>query len=163
MEGSEKMAQINFPSEYAKNHGSKNWTKAELKEKAETEVVLDNESIEPSTFLPKEHHERFQWFVSEFADMGILNNVDGDALSRYIMADFNYWKVNDQLESMDVAEEGYSRLSNVQNRYFNQAIALSKELGLTMAARGKLKRETNDDTKKEQSPEEKLFGNALGL
>lgn len=157
------MAQISFPSQFAKEHGSKNWTKAELKEKEESEVILDDEQIEPSSFLPEEHHERFHWFVNEFAEMGILNNVDGDALSRYIMADFNYWKVNDELEQMNVAEEGYSRLSNVQNRFFNQAISLSKELGLTMAARGKLKREKEDENKKEQSPEEKLFGNALGL
>ena len=157
------MAQPKYPTAYLKKHSTAVYSKADMKKREESEVVLNDDRIEPSSFLPEEHHERFRWFVDEFAEMGILNNVDGDALSRYIMADFNYWKVNDELEQMNVAEEGYSRLSNVQNRFFNQAIALSKELGLTMAARGKLKREKEDETEKEQSPEEKLFGNALGL
>ena len=157
------MAQPKYPTAYLKKHSTAVYSKADMKKREESEVILNDDRIEPSSFLPEEHHERFHWFVNEFAEMGILNNVDGDALSRYIMADFNYWKVNDELEQMNVAEEGYSRLSNVQNRFFNQAIALSKELGLTMAARGKLKREKEDENKKEQTPEEKLFGNALGL
>lgn len=156
------MAQINFPSKFAEEHGGKNWTKAELKEKRETEVVLNNNNIQPSSFLPDYLHDRFYWFVNEFKDMGILNNVDGDALSRYVMADYNYWKINDELEKMEVTEDGYSRLNNVQNRLHTQALQLSKELGLTMAARGKLKREQEED-KEEQSDEEKLFGKALGL
>lgn len=156
------MAQINFPSKFAEEHGGKNWTKAELKEKRETEVVVDDSHIEPSSFLPEELHEKFYWFVSEFKEFGILGNVDSDALSRYIMANNNYWKVNEALEDLDVTDEKYNSLTLIQNRYFNQAHNLAKELGLTMVSRTKLKREKAEENK-EQTEEEKLFGKSLGL
>ena len=156
------MAQINFPSKFAKEHGGKNWTKAELREKQETEVIVDGSDIEPSSFLPKELHKKFYWLVSEFEGFGILGNVDSDALSRYIMADHNYWKVNETLENLEVTDERYNSLTLIQNRYFNQAQNLAKELGLTMVSRTKLKRDQKED-EEEQSEEEKLFGKSLGL
>ena len=157
------MARVNLPSKFAEDHGKKNYTKAELKEKAESEVIVDDSKIEPSSFLPEKLHDKFYWFVEEFGDVGILGNVDSDALSRYVMADHNYWKTNKALEKMAVTNEAYGGLTLIQNRYFNQSMALAKELGLTMVSRSKLKRDDKEDAEKELTDEEKLFGSSLGL
>ena len=87
------MARGNIPSHLVPLVGKKNWTKAELEEKKRREVILDGESIRPSEHLPTNLHDRFYWFVNEFEGLGILANVDSDAISRYIMADEKYWEI----------------------------------------------------------------------
>ena len=156
------MARINLPSHLAEAHGRKNYTKAELEEKRRTEVVMDGSNIKPSPFLPEELHEKFHWFVEQFEEYGIFADVDSDSLSKYVMADYHYWQLNEKLASIDVTDEEYHRTVNTQQKFFNQSVNLAKELGLTMVSRSKLSRE-EVETEKEQSPEEKLFGNALGL
>lgn len=155
------MPRFNMPSHLAEEIGKKNWTKAELEEKRRTEVVMIGDNIQPSGFLPEHLHKQFKWFVDEFEEYGILANVDSDALSRYVMADYQYWETTEILNEMKPDEEGYSRISNVQNRYFNQTQALAKELGLTMVSRGKLKRDTDEDDERELTKEEKLFSGLL--
>lgn len=155
------MARISMPADFAEKYGNKNWTKAELAKKREEEINMSGEEIVPSDFLPTDLHDRFYWFVHEFEEYGILANVDSDSLSRYIMADAQYWEATELLNEMSPDEDGYSRLSNVQNRYFNQTQSLSKELGLTMVSRTKLKREENEDEERELTKEEQMFGGML--
>lgn len=156
------MPRFNMPSHLAEKVGNKNWTKEEMAEKRRTEVVMIGDNIQPSSFLPEHLHDQFQWFVDEFEDYGILANIDSDALSRYVMADYQYWEATEILNKMKPDEEGYSRISNVQNRYFNQTQALAKELGLTMVSRGKLKKEDDEGEQREMTREEQLFSGALG-
>ena len=155
------MARGNIPSHLVPLVGKKNWTKSELEEKKRREVILDGESIRPSEHLPTNLHDRFYWFVNEFEGLGILANVDSDAISRYIMADEKYWEVTEYVEGMDVDDPDFNKITNIQKRYFDQSTTLAKELGLTFKSRMGLKKPDDQDDKP-QSDEEKLFGKALG-
>lgn len=156
------MGQINLPADIAEKYGSKHYTKKELQAKRFREVKADGSNIQPSAFLPKKLYDRFYWFVDEFKEFNILANVDSDALCRYLIADNEYWKVTKTLEKMSPTDEKYSSLTTIQNRFFNQSLALSKELGLTMVSRTKLRKGETKEEDKEQTEEEILFGKALG-
>lgn len=155
------MARPNLPSEIAKEYGRKNYTKAELAEKERTEVILPGDDIKPSPHLPSELHEKFYWLINEFADFGILSNVDSDAISRYIMADNSYWKMTELVNDMDFGDPDYNKMTNIQNRYYGQAKELSKELGLTMVSRMKLRKDETKIEPDEETDEDILFGGKL--
>lgn len=152
------MAQHNLPSHIAREFGKKNYTKAELREKEETEVVISGDNIVPSPFLPSELHPKFEAIVEEFEDFNIMADIDADAISRYIMADYNYWMVNEQMLEMEYTHPQFNKLSNIQNRYLAQANKLSDMLGLTMVSRMKLRKTPSTDETDKPSEEEILFG-----
>lgn len=154
------MARTKMPSKLAKEGSAKHFTKAELAEREAEEVAMSCEDIKPSEFLPDLLHKRFFWIVEQFKEYGILSNVDGDALSMYLIAVDGYRKATIELRKMGVANKKYLPVLKVQKEYFSQATILAKELGLTMVSRSKLKRKEED--KKEPLTEEQiLFGGDL--
>lgn len=155
------MARNNLPSHLAKEFGRKNYTKAELAEKERTEVILSGEDIKPSPHLPSHLHEKFYWLVGEFEDVGILSNVDSDAISRYIMADDSYWKMTEVVNDMDFGDPDYNKMTNIQNRYYGQSKELAKELGLTMVSRMKLRKDESKTEPEPKTDEDFLFGDKL--
>ena len=66
-----------------------------------------------------------------------------------------------ELADPDVYEE-YRKFSTLQERFFKQARALGSDLGLTITGRAKLVVPNGKEEPKELTPEEKLFGKALG-
>lgn len=142
---------------------NKHYTKAEIKERKAREVSVKSDNIKPSSFLPKSLHKRFNHFVKEMEEWGILSNLDSDALSRYILADHKYWEVQKVMEDIDFEDTAYQRLSTLENKYFDQTLKLAAQLGLTMTGRMKLDKRKGKQEEVEQSEEEALFGNALKI
>lgn len=141
----------------------KHYSKAELEQKKHEDVSPKSDDLKPSPHLPKRLHKKFNYIVEQFKEFNILSNVDSDALSRYLIANDNYWQINDQMEDMDYTDEDYAKLQLIQKRYFDQALSLSKELGLTMVSRSRLVNQSSKEDKKEQTDDEKLFGRELGI
>ena len=157
------MARANLPSKIAKEYGKKNWTKAELKEKEETEVITPEDEVLPSELLPKRLHERFFWYVQQFEGLGILTNVDSEALSRYLIYIDGFWNMQRELATMDVGDPDYNSTFLNMNRFSDKALALEKELGLTMVSRMKIKKPADAGKEKPKTTEDVLFGEALKI
>lgn len=139
----------------------KNYTKEEMRERAEKEVDINDDNIQPSQFLPEELHERFYFLVDEMKEWGILSNLDGDSLSRYILADHKYWDIQKALEDLDYDDPSFTKLTNLEAKYFNQTSTLADKLGLNMVSRMKLEKKKDETPQEEKSDEEVLFGDAL--
>ena len=157
------MPRDNLPSKIAKEFGRKNYTKAELLEKEKTEVIAPEDDVQPSRSLPKRLHKRFFWYVEQFKGMGILTNVDTEALSRYLIYVDHFWKIQKLLDEANPDEEGYTTLVNNLNKYSDRALNLEKELGLTMVSRMKIKKSDESKEDKPKTTEELLFGEALKI
>ena len=96
-----------------------------------------------------------------------MTNLDTEALARYLVAQDHYERVSEQMEGMqDIKNpdvfENYYKYSLLQERFFKQARALASDLGLTITGRAKLVVPAPKEKEKEPTPEEKLFGKALG-
>lgn len=151
----------NMPSHLIEQgYGNKNWTKAEIEHKKKTEVILDGDEIKPPKGLAKKFHKKFKWLVSEFDGLGILANVDADAIARYIVADDKYWELTAYIEKLDKADPEFNKMTNIQKRYFDQTMQLAKELGLTFKSRMGLKKPEAEETEP-KTVEDKLFGELI--
>lgn len=157
------MAQNNLPSRIAKEYGKKNYTKAELAEKERTEVITPEDEVKPSEFLPDHLHEKFYWYVEQFEGLGILTNVDSEALSRYLTYTDGFWKLQQESMTLSVGDPDYNAVITNMNKYSDRALGLEKELGLTMVSRMKIRKPENVEDNKPKSTEELLFGDALKI
>ncbi|WP_273478281.1 P27 family phage terminase small subunit [Ignavigranum ruoffiae] len=156
------MARDNLPSHLAKEFGKKHYTKAELAEKERTEVITPEDEVRPSEFLPANLHEKFYWFVEQFEGLGILTNVDSEALSRYLVYTDYFWNLQEELSTMDTGDPDYVKTLNSMNKFSDRALGLEKELGLTMVSRMKIRKpDKEDDEDKPKTTSELLFGEAL--
>ena len=147
--------------------GNKHLSKAEIEYRMKTEVKADTDNVNPPETLPQRLHEKFYYYSEQLVDIGIMTNLDTEALGRYLVAQDNYERVSLQMEILteladsDVYEE-CRKFSALQERFFKQARALGSDLGLTITGRAKLVVPKGKEEPKELTPEEKLFGKALG-
>lgn len=157
------MARTNLPSHLALKYGKKNWTKAEIKEKQMTEVIMSGDNIQPSKHLTKKQKEQFNWYVEQFKEDGILANVDSNALSRYVMLNDEYWKLTKTLKKLDMLDAQYEKVYKLRTSCSTQLITLEKELGLTLVSRSKIRKDKNKkEEAKEKTTAERLFLDKLG-
>lgn len=147
--------------------GNKHFSKQEIEHRKKTEVKANADNVNPPETLPQRLHEKFYYYADQLVDLGIMTNLDTEALGRYLIAQDNYEVVSLQMENLhDLANPdvfaSYKNLSTLQDRFFKQARALGSDLGLTITGRAKLVIPTGNEKEQELSPEEKLFGKALG-
>lgn len=146
-----------LPSNIAKEYGRKNYTKEELRQREAEEVVMAYDNIAPSPSLPEHLHERFWWYVSEFKEHGIVASVDGDAFSRYVMTEWQYWQVTEKLEKISPGSKKYLPLLQVQDKLFKNLRSIGNDLGLTMVSRMKITKPKKQEDDKPQTNAQKLF------
>lgn len=152
------------PIELLEFKGRKNLTKAEIAERKKTEVSAPSDKVVPPDYLPKKLKPIFEEIANELIEIGIMTNLDNDALARYIVSEVNYQKVSKKMLSTNLGEKSidqFDKLSKMQERLFKQARAAATDLGLTISSRCKLvvpKKEEKPAT----TPEEQLFGGKIG-
>lgn len=147
--------------------GNKHLTKREIEHRKNTEVKANADNVNPPETLPERLHEKFYYYAEQLVDLNIMTNLDVEALGRYLVAQDNYERVSLQMEDLiDLSDPDvfaqYKNLSVLQDRFFKQSRALGSDLGLTITGRAKLVIPKDKDKEKELTPEEKLFGKALG-
>ena len=151
------------PIELLEYKGKKNLTKAEIEERKKTEVKAPSDKVIPPNYLPKNLKKEFSELASELIEIGIMTNLDNDALARYLVSEVNYQKVSKKMLATSLGPKSiddFDKLSKLQERLFKQARAAAIDLGLTISSRCKLvvpKKEEPPAT----TPEEKLFGGSL--
>lgn len=147
-----------------KAEGKSHRTKAELEEREKQELEVISDKIEPPSFLSKGQKERFGWYVDELSRLNIIGNVDAELLARYVVSQDQYETVAKKLSRLDPIGQmdEYNKLINIQNKLFTQCRQAGNDLGLSITSRGRLVIPEAEGEKKELTPEEKLFGGALG-
>lgn len=146
--------------------GKKNLTKAEIEQRRKEEISAKNDEVRPPDSLPERLIDDFNFYSQQLLDIGIMTNLDCEALGRYLIAQDNYIKLNNKMDLLDLSDEEdfamFERLTTVQNKFMIQARQGATDLGLSIAGRAKLVVPTKKEEVREISPEEKLFGKALG-
>lgn len=163
--------------------GKKNLTKQEIEERKSQEIKAPNNRIKTPTYLPKDLRRKFKKISDELVEIGIMSNLDVDALARYLLSEKMYWQVTEKLldtsptkieiffksdqdgnkvESIEeiVSNDVYTDLLVNQDKLFKQCRQAASDLGLTITSRCKLV----VPKKEEEQPKttaEKKFGSRL--
>lgn len=118
--------------------GRKNLTKKEIKERKEREIKVGSENVNPPPYLPEELKIEFHRIADILKDIGIISDLDVDALARYLISEYQYEKVTLRMLKMKNITEKYFDFANLQDKFFKQARAAASDLGLTISSRCKL-------------------------
>lgn len=161
------MARPRQPIDLIAAKGKKHLTKAEYEERKKTEIQAPNDNVVPPTYLTKKEKEKFNEIAQQLIEIGIMTNLDCDALARYVRADSEYVKITKQISKIKFAPDRKSQLSEaeqlaeqfseygylqkLQVKAAKQCNECAKELGLTISSRCKLVMPKTD----EKPPENK--------
>ena len=137
--------------------GKKNLTKKEIEERKATEVKAPSDKVKPPAYLPSELKREFKKISNELLQIGIMSNLDVDALARFLIAKNMYVKLSNQLINLDPLSEKFETLISHQDKFFKQSRQSAMDLGLTISSRCKLVIPKSED-KPPQNDAEKRFG-----
>ncbi|RFB28253.1 phage terminase small subunit P27 family [Brevibacillus sp. VP] len=150
--------------------GKKNLTKQEIEERKQQEVRAPNNKVKAPAYLEKELKKEFNKISSVLLEIGIMSNLDVDALARFLISRKMYLQVTEEIlarspvktfmepvkddegkiigvNEIDVISESYSELLQMQDRLFKQCRQASSDLGLTISSRCKLVIPKKEDKK----------------
>ncbi len=137
--------------------GKKNLTKKEIEERKASEIKAPDDKVEPPSYLPSDLKEEFQRIAEELINIGIMSNLDNEALARFVTSEHNYQKVTKSLLKMGVTNPEYYNTVLLQEKLFKMTRQAAQDLGLTISSRCKLV-----VPKKVQVKEEKKFDRMFG-
>lgn len=121
--------------------GSRHYSKAKLAEREAQEVKAPPvTSLDPPSYLPASLAEKFRKLAPVLICMGVLSEIDGDCLARYLIAESNYLRVTSRLTSaLNTGNlQDADKWSAMQDRFFKQCRAAGSDLGLTVTGRCRL-------------------------
>lgn len=131
--------------------GKKHLTKKEIEERKNSEVVAPANNVEPPNYLPAALKKEFTRIANELIAIGIMSNLDNEALARFLVSEYNYQKVTKKLLKLGVDNPNYMDILFMQEKVFKMARSAASDLGLTISSRCKLV-----VPKKEEKPKNKF-------
>ncbi|MED4526545.1 phage terminase small subunit P27 family [Bacillus velezensis] len=166
------MARQRQPVDLLLVKGKKNLTKQEIEERRAQEVKAPNDKVKAPSYLPKDLKREFKKIADELKNIGIMTNLDVDALARFLFAQKQYLEMTEVLletpitalvedddgNKFEVANKTYSDLLINQDKLFKQCRQASSDLGLTISSRCKLVIPKKDDGKPKSKEEERFGG-----
>ncbi len=167
------MARPRQPVDLLLVKGKKNLTKKEIAERREQEIKAPDDKVKAPSYLPKDLKREFKKIADELKNIGIMTNLDVDALARFLFARKQYLQITEIIlrtpvitdvededgNLIEVASQKYSDLLINQDKLFKQCRQASSDLGLTISSRCKLVIPKKDD--KPKSKEEERFGGRM--
>lgn len=164
------MARPREPIELIIAKGGKHLGKAEIAERRASEVQACPDGIEAPAYLTAPQKKHFTKLAGQLEKIRIMGETDVDTLARYVVAEIQYEDaVKEQrklakdrpkqddpayetpadyykaMEAWYVAQEVADRR---QERYYKQASALARDLGLTISSRCKLQVPVKEEPEK---------------
>ena len=148
------MARPREPINLIEAKGRSHLTKAEIDERRAAEVQPCTDEIEAPGFLTAAQKKHFLKLAGQLEKIRIMGETDVDTLARYVTAQSMYEKATKELRALSKDKpkrdepDYYTQLdlwyaaqgsaAKLQDRYFKQASALARDLGLTISSRCKL-------------------------
>lgn len=137
--------------------GKKNLTKKEIEERRAQEIEVDSDKVEAPSYLPEELKEDFNRIANELIEIGIMTNLDCEALGRFIVSESQYQKVTEKILKMKTIGPTYIELIKTQERLFKMCRQAASDLGLTISSRAKLVMPKKVEIK-DESKFDRMFG-----
>lgn len=134
------MAGQRLPTALLEARGRKHLTKAEIKQRRESEIKPIPDNIIAPSYLTKKQKDEFYKIAGQLEDLKILGETDVDALARYIIANDFYITAVKKMRSKAIRDDHmlFGAWSNLQEKYFKQCRASANDLGLSISSRCKL-------------------------
>lgn len=163
------MARPREPIELIIAKGKKNLTKAEIEQRRSEEVAPCMDDMSPPSYLTAAEKRRFEKLAGQLAKIKIMGETDVETLARYVSAQTLYEKATKDLRkidreqpkrddypdddkgkdnyyfALDIWTRSNETMVKLQDRYFKQAMAAARELGLTISSRCKLVAPVKDE------------------
>lgn len=137
--------------------GKKNLTKKEIEERRAQELKADSDKVEAPSYLPDELQKEFNRIANELIEIGIMSNLDCEALGRFIVSESQYQKVTKKILKMKTIGPTYIELIKTQERLFKMCRQAASDLGLSISSRAKLVVPKKVEVK-EESKFDRMFG-----
>lgn len=157
------MARPRQPIDVIQMKGKKHLTQKEIQDrkKQEVKVKAKSDKIKPPEYLKKQKQKaEFKKIAKQLIELGIMSNLDVDALARYIIAKDCYVQVVQMInEKPELVID--KNVAQIKDTYFKECRQASSDLGLDISSRGKLVVPIKQEQEKEQSIEDRLFGGLL--
>lgn len=120
--------------------GKKHLTKAEIEQRKKEELNVPTDQIEPPEYLSKKQRDSFEEIARMLIELGIMTNLDCDALAGYIIARDGWIMAGKKLRSKDVKDDPFifDKWTKIEDRYRKQMRSAASDLGLTITSRGKI-------------------------
>lgn len=160
------MARPREPIELIIAKGKKNLTKAEIEQRRSEEVAPCTDDLSPPSYLTAAEKRRFEKLAGQLDKIKIMGETDVETLARYVSAQTLYEKATKDLRQLekerpkkasypddqdkyfmhlDLWTQASETAAKLQDRYFKQAMAAARELGLTISSRCKLVAPVKDE------------------
>lgn len=182
--GGKTVGRVKQPIDLLVIKGNKNLTKKEIEERKAQEVKAPADNVKPPSYLPTKLKKEFKKIASELVGIGIMTNLDNDALARFLLAQKMYLDVTGKLINIDpiievpkmveneygekvqdgtikVANPDYSEILINQDKLFKQCRAAASDLGLTISSRCKLVMPKGKVDEKPKTEAERRFGDRV--
>jgi len=131
------MAGQKQPINLVKAKGKKHLTKAEIAKREKEEVKAPSDKVRAPTYLTKPLKKEFNKISKELVKIGIMTNLDVDALARFVIAQHMYLEITKKI--FDDYELLLDKdIVSAQDRFFKQCRTSAIDLGLTISSRCKL-------------------------
>lgn len=148
-EGGEKVAGSRQPTELLLVKGKKHLTKAEIEERLNSEIKAKSDKVQAPSYLPNELKEEFNRVANELIEIGIMTNLDCEALARFIVSENQYQKVTAKILKTKNITDNYISLIQLQEKLFKMSRTAASDLGLTISSRCKLVIPKKEEDKKQ--------------
>ena len=177
------MARPREPIDLLLAKGKKHLTEDEIAARRASEVKPSTDGIEPPGHLTAAQKKHFTRLAEQLEKIHIMGETDCDTLARYVVAEMLYRDTVKEQRRLakdrpkeddpryEVPADYYKDLEmwyimqdatdKRQARYFKQASALARDLGLTISSRCKLQVPVNKEPEKPANKFSK-FGKAAG-
>ena len=134
------MGRIREPIALIEAKGRKHLTKAEIEERKAREPDAPDDDLVAPDYLSEKQVKEFDHLVYELKRIGIIGNVDSEALGRYLVLKDQFVSLTKQLNKRGLINniDEYDKVSRAHIRCFNAVRAAANDLGLSITSRGKL-------------------------
>lgn len=137
------------PTELLLVKGKKHLTKKEIEERLNAEVKANSDKVQAPSYLPDKLKEEFYRIADELIKIGIMSNLDCEALARFIVSENQYQKVTAKILKSKNITDNYITLIQLQEKLFKMSRTAASDLGLTISSRCKLVIPKKEEEKKE--------------
>ena len=154
------MAKQKLPIEVIKARGRKHLTKSEIAEREAGQIKANFDKIRAPSYLTKEQKKEFKNVSNELKKIGILSNLDCDALARFLEHQSQWIEITEQLrktqmmikevrevlnlegetifKEFEVVNPEHDKLMRKQEKQFALCRLGASDFGLTITSRCKL-------------------------
>lgn len=120
--------------------GKKHLTKDEIEARRAQEIKVDFKNVQAPDYLPENLHKEFDEIAGKLLAIGVMTELDEDALARYLLSKQTYLQYTSLLTRAlkENRIHDADKLTTMQDKAFKQCRASASDLGLTIASRCRL-------------------------